>query len=147
MLTSSSLGCWGQALGAGQSVVGAVEVGEEHRSHSTLASAHLEPFPNSSARCPIPYTANTMSLNTHTHTRIAMAGSKTVQFAHSFLKSDTGLTGTRKLSQTMARCGKPLVKRRYIGILPVATLYMYGLHQGLLCKSGYTTAPSETECK
>lgn len=62
-LTSSSPGCLGQALGAGQSEVGAVGEGEENRSHSTLVSAHSEPFPSSSARCPIPYTADMMSLN------------------------------------------------------------------------------------
>lgn len=46
-----------------------------------------------------------------------------LQFAHSFQKSDTGLTGTGKLSQTMARCGKPLGEEEYIGISPVA-IYM-----------------------
>lgn len=115
-LTSSSPDCLGQALGAGQSEVGAVggRRGEQITQHSGKCS--LRAIPKQQCTCPIPYTTDMMSLN-------PLQPYWALQFAYSFQKSDTGLTGTGKLSQTMARCGKPLGEEEYIGISPVA-IYM-----------------------
>jgi len=62
-LTSSSPDCLGQALGAGQSEVGAVggRRGEQITQHSGKCS--LRAIPKQQCTCPIPYTTDMMSLN------------------------------------------------------------------------------------
>lgn len=76
----------------------------------TLHSAHSEPFPSSSARCPIPYTTDTMSLN-------PLQPYGVYHFAHSFQKSSRAQENYHKPWPGVVN---HLVMRRFIGIPPVA---------------------------